>query len=276
MRVVLAYILAAATMCFAIPEPRLRVSDFFGAPTGVNYLNPYDLGEHSYGPSLSEKVGMVYTQKGGFFDIGHVRESADRTRYAIHVVYHHLSRSSRRFKIKIIEQSEYYITVRYPVNWKYLNDTAKQEIIRDVSIRYGQYLGHQSLVWHELVTWFGYASSGLFSEQISSFSWEDPYSDVVGTWLGAEAVRNGGSYDEQITQLLTEKLKELKAQPASIGKKAEATIKDKWYTGGGYFFVTMKKRNFDIGLDDGEITPWLVPGICPDAKPLPLPEVDEG
>src|SRR5210317_627212 len=99
--------------------------------------------------------------------------------------------------------------VRYPVNWKYLDETTKRDHERDVSIRYGQYLAHKSLVWHELLTWFGYASSGLFSEQISSFSWEDPYSDVVGTWLAVEAIQNGGSYDDQITNLLTEKVKEL-------------------------------------------------------------------
>ena len=35
----------------------------------------------------------------------------------------------------------------------------------------------------------------------------------------------------------------------------------------------MKKRNFDIGLENGYITPTLVPEVssCPDAQPLPLP-----
>jgi hypothetical protein len=34
----------------------------------------------------------------------------------------------------------------------------------------------------------------------------------------------------------------------------------------------MKKRNFDIGLENGYITPTLVPEVsaCPDAQPLPL------
>lgn len=259
---------------FGLSEPRLRVSDYFGAPGGIDYLNPFDLGFHSYKKSGSEKVGMVYTQKGGFFDIGHVRESADRTRYAVDLLYHQLIKSNQRFRFTLIEPSDYYVTVRYPENWKYLDETAKKEIVREISIRYGQYLGHQSLIWHELLTWFGYASSGLFSEQISSFSWEDPFSDVTGTWLGVEAIRKGGSYDEQVTRLLTEKLKELKAEPANIGRKAEDVIKGKWYTGGGYFFVTMKKRNFDVGFDDGQVTPWLVPGMYPQVEPVPCPVPD--
>jgi hypothetical protein len=265
-----------AAVCWgqSLSEPRLRVSDYFGAPGGIDYLNPYDLGPHRYHKSRDEKVGMVYTQKAGFFDIGHVREAADRTRYAVDVLYHHLMRSNRRFKFRMIEPSEYTVTVRYPVNWNQLDATAKQDIARTISIGYGQYLAHQSLVWHELLTWFGYASSGIFSEHISSFSWEDPYSDVVGTWLAAEAIRRGGDYDDQITRLLTEKLRELKAEPASMGKKAEDLIKGTWYSGGGYFFVKMQKRNFDVGYDDGQITPWLVPGLYPGATPQPCPVPD--
>ena len=30
------------------------------------------------------------------------------------------------------------------------------------------------------------------------------------------------------------------------------------------------RKNMDIGLDDGYITPILVPGICDDAEPEPL------
>ena len=277
-----AYCLLAALVCwlgsnnisYALSEPRLRVSDYFGAPGGIKYINPDNLGHHCYSKSSGEKSGMVYTQRAGFVDIGHVREAADRTRYAATVLNYHLVRSSRRLKFSMIEPSTYYITVRYPVNWKYLDKTAQEEIVRDLSIRYGQYLAHQSLIWHELVTWFGYASSGLFSEQISSFSWEDSYSDLTGTWLGAEAMQSGGSYDDQVIRLLAEKLNELKAEPASIGKKAGKYIKDAWYTGDIYFFVTMKKRNFDVGFDDGQITPWLVPGMYPDVKPLPCPVPD--
>ena len=97
---------------------------------------------------------------------------------------------------------------------------------------------------------------------------------MTGTLIGAEAIRCGGVYDDQVTRLLAEKLKELKAEPAIVGKKAEERIKNNWYTGGGYFFVTMKKRSFDVGFDDGEVTPWLVPQMYPDAEPLPCPVPD--
>lgn len=257
--------------CYGLSKPRLRISDYFGAPGGVDYLNPDELGRHCYRNSREEKVGMVYTRHGGFFDIGHVREAADRTRYAVHVLYENLLRSKNSFQFNMIEPSRYYIKVKYPDNWNKLSKTKRADIAREVSIRYGQYLGHQSLIWHELLTWFGYSSTVLFSEHISSFSWEDPYSDVMGTCLAVEAIRSRGDYDEEMTRLLAEKLTELGAEPADVGREADEIVKGKWYTGGNYFFVEMQKRSFDVGFDDGLVMPWLVPGLFPDAEPKPCP-----
>ena len=40
----------------------------------------------------------------------------------------------------------------------------------------------------------------------------------------------------------------------------------------------MLQRDLDIGLDDGELTPWLIPGLCTDAEPhsYPIPTLDFG
>jgi hypothetical protein len=39
------------------------------------------------------------------------------------------------------------------------------------------------------------------------------------------------------------------------------------------YLVSMKKRNLDIGLDDGLVTPTLIPHVptCPDATAMPYP-----
>lgn len=217
---------------------------------------------------------MIYTRNAGFLDLGHVREAADRTRYVIDELNQNLLKSRKSFRFKVVEPTYFYLKVIYPDNWEDLDKAEQEEIAQELSIQFGQYLGHETLVWHELLTWFGYASSGFFSEQISSFSWEDPFSDLTGTWLAAEAIRRGGDYDEEITRLLNEKINELQGQPADIGEKAEERIKGKWYTGNNYFFVDMKKRCFDVGYDDGFLTPWLVPGMFEDAEPMPCPVPD--
>ncbi|MHC4553587.1 MAG: DUF4056 domain-containing protein [Planctomycetota bacterium] len=270
-RLILICWLGAASTCLALPEPRLRFSDFFGAPGGVDYLNPDDLGQHCYRRCKKEKLGMVYTSKGGFLDIGHVREGADRTRYLIEMVYQNLLQSSTSFQFDVIEPSQYEVVVTYPDDWEDRSESEQAEIAREVSIQYGQYLGHQTLIWHELLTWFGYASTGLFPEHISSFSWEDTFSDVIGTCLAVEAIRSGGDYDEEMTRLLSEKVAQLQGEPSEVGEEAEDLIKNKWYTGGEYFFVNMKKRNFDVGYEDGTVTPWLVPDLFSEAEPLPCP-----
>ena len=51
-------------------------------------------------------------------------------------------------------------------------------------------------------------------------------------------------------------------------------MRGKWF--GGYLLVDTIKENIDYGLDDGHITPVLVPGICDGAEPesLPAPTTD--
>ena len=133
-------------------------------------------------------------------------------------------------------------------------------------------MAHTSLIWHEILTWYGFSSAAIFPENISAFSWEDPYSDVLGTYLGATALSNGnGTYEENVAQLIDRTLKELDVQSAEVARKAAAKVKGEWFEGGYYFFVKMKKRNFDVGLDDGIVTPWLVPGTCPGTVPLGCP-----
>jgi hypothetical protein len=177
-----------------------------------------------------------------------------------------------RFSYRIIEPARYQVNVVYPEDWVSLPLSEKKRIASEVSILFGQYGAHASLIWHEMLTWYGFASSGIFSENISSFSWEDPYSDLLGTCLAVEALRHTQyPYNEAMTYLIDSTLLKLDVQPAYIAREAAQKIAGKWYTGGYYFFVEMKKRNFDVGLDDGMATPWLVPGMCHGAEPHPCP-----
>jgi hypothetical protein len=63
-----------------------------------------------------------------------------------------------------------------------------------------------------------------------------------------------------------------------VARHASQGVKGQWFTGSVLFFVDIKKRNFDIGLDDGFVTPTLLPGVgpCEGAEPLsyPVPNLD--
>lgn len=255
--------------CHQPGHPRQRVGAFFGSPAGIFYPDPENLGRHRFAPSSKEKTGMVYTCKGGFIDIGHLREAADRTAYIQDLLSDNLHRKKTEITFKVIEPSVYHVSLTYPPDWHCLEKKEKQALIEQVSIKMAQSFAHTSLVWHEILTWFGFSSLGIFPERISAFSPEDTYSDLLGVILGGRALQEP-QYNRAMTLLLDKTLKELEVQPAETARRAEQEIIGKWYRGGFYFFVDMKKRNFDTGFDGRPIIPWLVPDICPDAQPHPL------
>lgn len=263
--------------CQINSQPRMRVSDYFGSPTEMRFPDPKNLGTHSLNNPSKEKLGIVYTCKAGFIDLGHLREAADRTRYAARTLYPVLLNKQKYCTLKIIEPSRYHLTIRYPNEWDILSPKRERAIAREVAIAYGQYLAHTSLIWHEIITWYGFASSGIFSENISAFSCEDPYSDVLGTHLAVKALRDTSKpYEQAMTDLIYETLEQLEVQPAAVAKRAAKSVHDKWYEGGYYLFVKMKKRNFDVGLDDGMLTPWILSDVCPGITGQDYPAASPG
>jgi hypothetical protein len=259
-------------------EPRMRFGAFFGSPAGMQFPEPNDLGTHGFDSGISEHNGMVYTCKGGFIDIGHVREAADRTAYLAHTAYQNMILNKTEFSFFVIDPSRYRVRVSYPSNWDNISREQKETVTREVSILLGGYLAHCSLVWHEIMTGYGFSSAGFFPDTISSFSCEDTYSDLLGVHVAAEALRNQQlGYDDALTKLLKQTLKDLDVQPARVASRAAKLVEGKWYTGGFYFFVTMKKRNYDFGQSNGYVTPILVPEICSaaEASVFPVPALEE-
>ena len=267
---------AFSAYAVAIDRPRMRPSPYFGSISGIKYADFKDLGRHNYGSFFGEKNPLVYTAKAGYIDIGHLRESADRTRYLFEVCNANIVKGNTRFLYKVIEPAIYSVTIEYPENWDQFPESQKRTISREISIDLGQYFAHQSTIWHEIVTWFGYSSVGLLSEQPSSFSWEDTYSDLLGTKLAAEVLReNSEPYNEAMTQIISDELAKLVPQSIETAKKATKRIKGQWYSG-RYPFLKMKKRNFDVGYDDKAISPFRVPGIASEVPEVPctLPSLD--
>ncbi len=257
--------------------PRLRPSPYFGSITGLSYADFDELGKHNYDRMFGEKNPLVYTAKAGYIDIGHLRESADRARYLFDICYHNIRKGRKSFSYKVIEPAIYKVTLEYPDNWSQLSEADRQKAAREVAIDLGQHLAQQTTIWHEIITWYGYASTGLLSEHNSSFSWEDGYSDLLGTKLGAMALReNSKTYNKAMTEIIERELEKLDPQSESTAKKATKAIQGKWFTG-RYPFMTMKKRNFDVGFDDHEISPFCVPDIVDNAEELPcsVPQLEE-
>lgn len=247
----------------AMTPPRMRPSPYFGNIFGMSYTSIDNLGKHSYEGSADENNALIYTASAGYIDLGHLRESADRVYYLFEICRENLLNGETEFRFNVIEPAEYQVSVIYPPEWKSVDNDEKHRIIREVSIDMAGRFAHLSTVWHEIISWYGYASTGFFSEKASAFSWEDGYSDLLGVRIAVEVLRvNSIDYNAAMTAMIKEEIEKLGPQPVKIAEQATSLINDKWYSG-RYPFISMNKRNFDIGLDDGRISPFLVPGVCP-------------
>jgi len=250
-------------------RPRARVGRYASPSVGTVFAGAEDLGVHGYYSSWSEKIGIAYTCKAGHIDLAHVRKSADWTAYLAANILEQLKKNETRFSFKFKEPARYYVQLTYPDWWKGLPEEEKNRITRDISIGLGQYFTYVGCNWHEILTWFGYRSVALYPEFPSAFSWEDSFSDLLGTHIAAKALRDSEhEYDEAMTLALKRELDDLGIQPRDVAIRASNLVRGLWFSGDFLFLVDMKGRNFDIGLDDGFVTPWLVPSLAKTQSPV--------
>lgn len=244
-------------------EPHNRMGTYPSPTVATRFLDPNRLGPHRYQFSLSEKNGIVFTCKAGHIDIFHVREAADWTAFLAAKTFQHLNNSDTEFSFKLKEGSIGFVRLTYPPIWQHLAPQEKQRLASNVSVQLGQYLGYTVGTWHEIVTWYGYKSKGFYPEFPSAFSWEDNFSNLLGSDIGALALHDTDhNYDEVVTLALNKELQKLGVQPHEVAERAAQSVKGQWFSGSIPGMLDMRKRNFDIGIDDGFITPSIVPDIC--------------
>jgi hypothetical protein len=159
-----------------------------------------------------------------------------------------------------------------------MNAEAKQEIATQVSICLAEHLAYTASVWHEILTWHGFKAIGFYPEYNSAFSWEDNYSNAMGCRVGGLALRDGErDFDDAVTLYTKKEIERLGARSKETAKEAGAAVRGWWYVG-AFIRVEMVKRHLDVGLDDGYITPWLVPEVagCEAAIPelYPVPDLE--
>jgi hypothetical protein len=173
------------------------------------------------------------------------------------------------FKLNV-EPSTYFVKFTYPDNWDTLPPEEKEKAIPEISLELGQYFTFMMTTWHEVLTYYGYKCMAVLPEEPSAFSWEDIYSNLVGIRLGARAVVDTErNYDEAMTAMIREELENLQIQSRHAAWQASEKMRGIWFE--GFMLIDMKERNFDIGTDDGMITPVLVPDVCENVEPQSYP-----
>jgi hypothetical protein len=239
-----------------------------------------DLGTHGYYFRLSEKNGIVYTCRGGHIDTVHVRIAADWTAYLAAESYRRLMRGDRGFSYGLLaDRSRHRVRITYPADWSSRPPAQREKIAREVALALGPYLAYSMVTWHEVLTWNGFRCVGVLPEFLSAFSWEDSFSNLLGTVVASKALQDGEHpYDEAMTIALERELRLLGVQPAAVARRASESVRGDWYTGSRGFFLAMRKRGLNVGWDTGVAVPILVPGITACAHPeparYPIPTLD--
>ncbi|MBN1796268.1 MAG: DUF4056 domain-containing protein [Sedimentisphaerales bacterium] len=260
-------------------KPRPRIGSYPASTLGTAFHSNGSLGKHGYYWGVGEKKGIIYTCRAGHIDLAHLRKTADWAAYLSARMYRNLMKNKSDLNFKMLEASRYYVYLHYPDGWYHMEREKKEMIAYEVAIELGQYFSYTATTWHEILTWFGYKCTGLYSEFPSAFSWEDTYSNLLGTRIGAMALYDRSStYDQAMTRILEDECEKLDIQSSRTAKEAAAMMRGKWFKGDYLFFVELNGRNFDIGLDDGYVTPWIVSGIgeCDGENivSLPVPKLD--
>jgi hypothetical protein len=243
----------------ALPRARVGCLPFPGAFTLYSPATVDGLGEHSYDDGNSETSrGIVYTVRGGFLDIAHIRNTADMTAYIHARVSHAVRAGWGCVRFRGHEPCVYTVRLEYPVWWAGLSARERAEVGEEYALRLSQRLAVQVMTWHEILTWYGYKSTGLVSEEGSAFTYEDGPSHVVGALIAGEALRaarNGEDFDAQVTVLLAQTLEELGAVGKEGLSEAVSAVEGDWWAGGAAL-----RRHVATGLD-GPLTAWLAPGL---------------
>lgn len=252
---------------------------FPGAWTLYGTADPDKLGHHRYDqgliplPPYETDRGLVYTCKAGFLDIAHTRTAADWTRYFADHVRDAIKHKKKSLDIGGNNYSRFVFAFRYPDDWGKLPKAQRQVLVDELSIRIGQQAAYAAMTWHEVITWYGYKGSLIVDESPSSFTWDDVMSHVIGTRLGGEAWRTvntkkpkGVDFNGAVTDLLSTELHALGAAKPDQTTAAAKAVEGRWWKGGKPL-----RRQLDVGLTTGRVSPWLVSGLpfCPDAPQAP-------
>lgn len=240
-----------------------------------NIIGIDDIGKHEYdngfftvqaekGRSLiSENNALLYTCRGGFIDVAHIRDNADLTLF---------------LAMRIARELPGGVTIKLPGQ-----GTERRVVVKPIpeailkyygrvyaSTAMAQYLAYYLSVWHEVVTWYDWQSVKGFSEKLSAFSPEDSYSNVLGILLASGVIRNQGAqsrddYNRSLDAWIPAALRRLGVVTQTESRAAMKAVDGLWWNSQKEIpdsTLTMR-RNMELKMP---IVPWIVTDVVPANK----------
>ena len=207
-----------------------------------------ELGPHGYLGNSGEGNGIIYTMRGGFVDMGHLRDQADWTAFLYSRIED--AKGKGNFKIHLGKEG----------GAKDLNLNIPKDITIDDAVKLAGRIAYDLSVWHEIASWYGCSVIPFVPERYSSFSIEDPYSNLLGATLGMEAIKSNLPYEEAMTQLIKNTMETIGAVASQKETyMAMEAVRDIWWTRR----VHLPNRKIMLVRQMGVYScqqPWLIPG----------------
>ncbi len=218
-----------------------------------------EIGQHQYLGGKHEGNGNIYTRRGGFIDLGHLRDCADWTAYLYNLI--NASHENPELQISSLgsEGGQKTLVLDIPEN---IDSSDVYELAGKIA--------YDLSLWHEIATWFGASYVPLIPERYSSFSPEDLYSNLLGVTLGIRALKSNLEYEEAMTLLIAETLDSLEAvETRNDTWEAMQKVEEIWWTSEKR--LPSKKVLIKRYLDtENSLFPWLIPNEEATSSPSPL------
>ncbi|MFY9151250.1 MAG: DUF4056 domain-containing protein [Prolixibacteraceae bacterium] len=217
------------------------------------------IGRHHYLGNSEEQNGIIYTRRGGFIDMGHLRDQCDWLAY----LYIQLEESRKKGILTLDighEGGEKKLTARIP-----------STLTHSDLLHLAGKIAYDLSVWHEIATWFGASTIPLIPERYSSFSVEDAFSNLLGVTIGFKSIQSELPYEEAVTKIIGETLTNLNVVTTEAETlMAMEEVRNIWWTRekrlpSGKVLIQRQLQVYPC------LSPWLVPGWAnPDQQPLEL------
>jgi len=222
-----------------------------------------NLGPHHYLGNEEEGNGILYTRRGGFIDMGHLRDQADWTAF----LYSQILMSQRN--------GELILHLGHEGGQKTLKLKVPENLDQSDALLLAARIAYDLSVWHEIASWFGCSAVPLLSERFSSFSIEDGYSNLLGVTLGMKAIRSELPYDKAMSTLINQTLDSLSVvENRNETYLAMEAVRNIWWTRDKPLpnWKMMIERQLNVYSCQ---KPWIVPGWGDEnsAKVLEVPMI---
>lgn len=211
-------------------------------------FDPSEKLTHRYGAGTwsyvrrAEVNGLAYTCSVGFIDLGHVRHIADLTYF----YYSWLEAAEPGDRLKTVGHDGVIKIIQH------LNADDQ-----NVRMQIARSLAYDESLFYEIETYW----SKLPGQHNSAFSPEDLVSNLVGTYVGEQAInymqRKAVGFDTAMSQVLAETLKRLGVLSVRQTRAALSKIDTIWFAGSAQSLGYLRRRNF--GYDP--VTPWRLEGV---------------